>query len=88
MPSCGPNDQTERERQHRLFTGRRSRVHVVIDALNGYEHALGIEAVRIFGARRLLFTKVDEVARPGVMLSTVMQAGYPPTQLWGQVRVI
>ena len=83
VPGCGPNDQAERERQHRLFTAAGvQEVHVVIDALNGYEHALDIvEASRIFGARRLLFTKVDEVARPGAMLSTVMQSGLPPSYM-------
>ena len=54
----------------------------MIDALNGYEHALDIvEASHVFGTRRLLFTKVDEVARPGAMLSTVIQSGLPPSYM-------
>ena len=83
VPGCGPNDQAERERQYRLFTAAGvQEVHVVIDALNGYEHALDIvEASRIFGVRRLLFTKVDEVVRPGAMLSTVMKSGLPPSYM-------
>ena len=83
VPGCGPNDQAECERQHRLFTAAGvQEVHVVIDALNGYEHALDIvEASRVFGVRRLLFTKVDEVVRPGAMLSTVIQSELPPSYM-------
>ena len=83
VPGCGPNDQAERERQHRLFTAAGvQEVHLVIDALNGYEHALDtVEASRTFGVRRLLFTKVDEVVRPGAMLSTVMQSEVPPSYM-------
>lgn len=83
VPGCGPNDGAERERQHRLFAAAGvQEVHVVIDALNGYEHALDIvEASHVFGTRRLLFTKVDEVARPGAMLSTVIQSGLPPSYM-------
>ena len=40
-----------------------------------------MEASRIFGVRRLLFTKVDEVVRPGAMLSTVIQSGLPPSYM-------
>ena len=83
VPGCGPNDQAERERQHRLFTiAGVQEVHIVIDALNGYEHALDIvEASRIFGVRRMLFTKLDEVTRPGAMLSAVIQSQLPPSYM-------
>ena len=83
VPGCGPKDGAERERQYRLFAAAGvQEVHVVIDALNGYEHALDIvEASHVFGTRRLLFTKVDEVARPGAMLSTVIQSGLSPSYM-------
>ena len=75
-PGCGPNDQSERERQSRLFAAAGvQEVHVVIDALSSLEHMLDIvEASAVFSERRLLFTKTDEVSRPGSMLSTAIQS--------------
>lgn len=75
-PGCGPNDQGERERQHRLFAAAGvQEVHIVIDALSSLEHMLDIvEASAIFSERRLLFTKTDEVSRPGAMLSTAIES--------------
>lgn len=75
-PGCGPNDQGERERQHRLFAAAGvQEVHVVIDALSSLEHMLDIvEASAVFSERRLLFTKTDEVSRQGSMLSTAIQS--------------
>ena len=83
VPGCGPSDQRERERQRNLFDAAGvQEVHVVIDALNGFEHALDIvEASSGFAQRRLLFTKVDEVARPGAMLSTVIQSQIPTSYM-------
>lgn len=82
-PGCGPNDVQERERQHRLFEAAGvEEVHVVIDALSGLEHALDIiDASSVFGERRLLFTKVDEVARPGAMLSAVIESQLPTSYM-------
>ncbi len=75
-PGCGPNDQGERERQHRLFAAAGvQEVHIVIDALSSLEHMLDIvEVSAIFPERRLLFTKTDEVSRPGSMLSTAIHS--------------
>ncbi len=82
-PGCGPNDVYERERQHRIFEAAGAEeVHVVIDALSGLEHALDIvDASSVLGERRLLFTKVDEVARPGAMLSAVIESQLPTSYM-------
>lgn len=82
-PGCGPNDQGERERQHRLFAAAGvQEVHIVIDALSSLEHMLDlVEASSIFSERRLLFTKTDEVSRPGPMLSTAIQSQIPTSYM-------
>lgn len=82
-PGCGPNDQGERERQHRLFASAGvQEVHVVIDALSSLEHMLDlVEASATFPERRLLFTKTDEVSRPGSMLSTAIQSQIPTSYM-------
>ncbi len=82
-PGCGPHDHRERERQQRLFAAAGTQeVHVVLEALSGLEHMLDlIEASEVYGERRLLFTKVDEVARLGSILSAAALSQIPTSYM-------
>ncbi len=76
---CGPHDRQTRDDQRRLFAAAQvEEVQVVIDAKNSLEHMLDqIDASEILGERRLLFTKMDETARSGAVLSAAAQSQLP-----------
>ncbi|MEW6754757.1 MAG: flagellar biosynthesis protein FlhF [Candidatus Latescibacterota bacterium] len=80
---CGPQDEAGRGRQQRLFAAAGvAQVHVVIDGKGSLEHMLDqIEASAGLPERRLLFTKMDEVARAGAVLSAAAASGVPASYL-------
>lgn len=78
-PGCGPHERREWAwRRQLLEAAGACQVQVVIDGLTGYEHMLDvIEASQVFSERRLLFTKMDEVVRPGAVLSAAAHSRLP-----------
>ena len=82
-PGCGPHDHRELDRQAELFAAADvGEIHVVIDALHGFDHMLDIlEASRGLPERRLLFTKMDEMVRPGPVLSAAINSQIPTSYL-------
>ena len=53
-------------------------MQVVIDGMASCEHMLDmIEASNVYQERRLLFTKMDEVVRPGAVLSAAVLSQAP-----------
>jgi len=78
-PGCGPHDPPGRERLRRLFEAASvDEVHVVLDAKTSLEHMLDqIDAGAEMGERRLLFTKLDETARTGAVLSAAASSQVP-----------
>jgi len=82
-PGCGVRELEERERQrHLLEVAGTDQVHVVVDGLTGFDHMLDlIEATQGLGDRRLLFSKIDEVIRPGALLSAAAASGLPISYL-------
>jgi len=76
---CGPHERRAWE-QRRQFLAAADvcQVQVVIDGLTGYEHMLDvIDASQVFPERRLLFAKMDEVVRPGAVLSAASHSQLP-----------
>ncbi len=75
-PGCGPHDHREWERLRLLFDAAAvDEVQVVVDSLLGLDHMLDIvEASENMVERRLLFTKMDEMVRPGAALSVVISS--------------
>ena len=82
-PGCGPHDHRELDRQAELFAAAGvGEIHVVIDALHGFDHMLDVlEASRDLPERRLLFTKMDEMVRPGPVLSAAIKSQIPTSYL-------
>ena len=80
---CGPHDLQAWEHQRQLLeVAGADEVQVVLDGLNSLDHMLDvIEASGIFAQRRLLFTKMDEVVRPGAVLSAAVRSGLPTSYL-------
>jgi len=76
-PGCGAREVEERQRQqHLLEVAGAETVHVVVDGLTGLDHMLDlIAATDGLGDRRLLFSKIDEVLRPGALLSAAVETG-------------
>ena len=76
-PGCGVRERDERERQkHLLEVAGVDQVHVVVDGLTSLDHMLDlIVATEGLGDRRLLFSKIDEVVRPGAILSAAAASG-------------
>lgn len=76
-PGCGVREVEERERHRRLLeVAGADQVHVVVDGLTGLDHMLDlIAATEGLGDRRLLFSKIDEVLRPGALLSAAAGSG-------------
>ena len=75
-PGCGPHDHRELDRQAELFAAAGAgEIHVVVDALHGFDHMLDVlEASGDLPGRRLLFTKMDEMVRPGPVLSAAIKS--------------
>ncbi len=75
-PGCGPHDHRELDRQAELFAAAGAgEIHVVVDALHGFDHMLDVlEASGDLPDRRLLFTKMDEMVRPGPVLSAAIKS--------------
>ncbi len=82
-PGCGPHHHRELDRQAELFAAAGvGEIHVVIDALHGFDHMLDIlEASTGLPERRLLFTKMDEMVRPGPVLSAAINSQIPTSYL-------
>ena len=82
-PGCGPHDHRELDRQAELFSAAGAgEIHVVVDALHGFDHMLDvIEASGDLPNRRLLFTKMDEMVRPGPVLSAAIKSQIPTSYL-------
>ena len=80
---CGPHDRQAWDRQRQLLEAAGvDEVQVVIDALTSYDHMLDvIEATEVFPTRRLLFTKMDEVVRPGAVVSAAVRSQIPLSYL-------
>jgi len=80
---CGPHDLQAWERQRQLLeVAGADEVQVVLDGLNSLDHMLDvIEASGVFAHRRLLFTKMDEVVRPGAVLSAAVRSGLSTSYL-------
>ena len=80
---CGPHDLQAWEHQRQLFeVAGADEVQVVLDGLNSIDHMLDvIEASGVFAHRRLLFTKMDEVVRPGAVLSAAVRSGLSTSYL-------
>ena len=78
-PGCGAGQAAECERQRRLFEAAGvDEVQLVIDSLTGFDHMLDlIETSDQFPERRLLFTKLDQTARPGGVVSAAIESGIP-----------
>ncbi len=88
-PGCGPHDHKTLGHQARLFAAAGvDEVHVVIDALHGLDHMLDmLEASRDLPERRLLFAKMDEMVRPGPVLSAAIDSQIPTSYLAVGARV-
>ena len=55
---------------------------MVVDALHGFDHMLDVlEASGDLPDRRLLFTKMDEMVRPGPVLSAAIKSQIPTSYL-------
>ena len=82
-PGCGPHDHRELDRQAELFAAAGAgEIHVVVDALHGFDHMLDVlEASGDLPDRRLLFTKMDEMVRPGPVLSAAIKSQIPTSYL-------
>ena len=82
-PGCGPHDHRELDRQAELFSAAGAgEIHLVVDALHGFDHMLDvIEASGDLPNRRLLFTKMDEMVRPGPVLSAAIKSQIPTSYL-------
>lgn len=80
---CGPHDRQAWEHQRQLLeVAGADEVQVVLDGLNSLDHMLDvIEASAVFAQRRLLFTKMDEVVRPGAVLSAAVRSGLSTSYL-------
>ena len=80
---CGPHDRQAWEHQrHLLEEAGADEVQVVVDGLTSFDHMLDvIEASEGFPHRRLLFTKMDEVVRPGAVLSAAVRSQLPISYL-------
>ncbi|SVD63245.1 uncharacterized protein METZ01_LOCUS416099, partial [marine metagenome] len=79
-PGLGPHEMQEREHQRSIIEAAEvDEVQVVVDGLTGYEHMLDfVEASQTFASElRLLFAKMDEVVRPGAVLSSAVETGVP-----------
>mgnify|MGYP001212598561 CR=1 FL=1 len=88
-PGCGPHDHKMLGHQARLFAAAEvSEVHIVIDALHGLDHMLDMLAVSgDLPERRLLFAKMDEMVRPGPVLSAAINSQIPTSYLAVGARV-
>jgi len=77
MPGCGAHDRQGWERQRRLLEAAGGdEVQVVIDGMASIDHMMDlIEATEVFPNRRLLFTKLDELVRPGAVISAAVRSG-------------
>ena len=82
-PGCGPHNHRELDRQAHLFAAAGvGEIQVVIDAMHGLDHMLDVlEASRDLPERRLLFTKMDEMVRPGPLLSAAISSQIPTSYL-------
>ena len=82
-PGCGPHDHQAWERQRRLLEAAGvDEVQVVLDGMASLDHMLDlIEATDVFPSRRLLFTKLDEVVRPGAIISAAVRSQIPVSYL-------
>ena len=83
VAGCGPHERHDIDAQQRLLAAAGAdEVHLVLDGLTGYDHM--VETASAWSAvdgRRLLFSKMDQAVRPGVVVSAAIECGVATSYL-------